>query len=91
MYRCRLMEKILLDRNAACELLAIPSQALAQLVKRGEIPVTVVGRRKMFRTVDLEAYLARANSPRQRWIGYDYEGDGAFFGPNEQGEFVWHG
>lgn len=80
-----------MDRNAACELLAISPQLLAQLVKRGEISVTVVGRRKMFRKIDLESYLARVNSPRQRWVGYDYDGDGAFFGPNEQGEFVWHG
>jgi excisionase family DNA binding protein len=89
--RYQLMEIILLDRNAACELLKIRPEALSEMVKQGEIPVTLIGRRKLFRRVDLEAYLARLHSPRQRWVGHDYEGEGAFFGPNEKGEFVWHG
>lgn len=48
-----------LDRMAAAQYLSISIRLLDRLVSDGEIPVVKIGRKPLFRTVDLDRFLER--------------------------------
>jgi len=58
-------DALALRRNEAAQLLGISERYLAELTKRGEIPVVRLGRKCIrYRAADLEDYLAGQQSSR---------------------------
>ena len=49
----------LLDRKASCAYLCVGTTTLAALTRRGEITSVVIQRRRLYRRLDLDAFIER--------------------------------
>ncbi len=57
----------LLSVSDAAELLALSPQSVRRAIRRGELPMVMIGRRVLIRRADLESFIQarrRWNSPR---------------------------